>query len=110
MASISEMVLQEVVRNIKKKLPERVFIQFLKYLAESNFKKIDFEEESEILKFQDITDVKDVHIIAAADKAKADYLITLDKKHLLSLKQKLSFKIITPGEFLKIFQFNLENS
>lgn len=25
----------------------------------------------------------------------------LDKKHLLNLKQKLSFKIVTPGEFLK---------
>lgn len=100
-ASVSEIVLQEVLRNIKKKLPEEVFIQFLKYLSESNFEKIDFEEESEILQYQEITDTKDLHVIAAAYKAHADYLITLDKKHLLSLEQKLPFKIITPGEFIK---------
>lgn len=37
-ASVSEIVLQEVMRNLKKKLPEKVLIQFLSYLAESNFK------------------------------------------------------------------------
>lgn len=100
-ASVSEMVLQEVLRNIKKKLPEEILIKFLKYLAESNFKRVELEEEFEILKYQNITAEKDVHIIAAARKAKADYLITLDKKHLLKIKQKLPFKVVTPGEFLK---------
>lgn len=101
-ASVSEIVLQEVMRNLKKKLPEKVLIQFLSYLAESNFKKVDFEKESEILKYQDITDAKDTHVIAAAFKSKADYLVTLDKKHLLKLERKnFPFKIVTPGEFLK---------
>lgn len=98
---VSDMVIQEVVRNIKKKLPEEILIKFLKYLAESNFKKVEFEEEYEVLKYQNITVEKDVHIIAAAGQAKVDYLITLDKKHLLNLKQKLPFRIITPGELLK---------
>lgn len=106
MVSVSEVVLQEVLRNIKKKLPERVFIQFLKYLSESNFKKIDFEEESEILKYRGITDAKDTHVIAATYKANADYLITLDKKHLLTVKGKtLPFNIVTPGEFLKLKKY-----
>ena len=98
---VSEMVLAEVVRNLKKKMPESILIEFFKYLSESNFNKIEFEEESEVLKYQDATDDKDVHIIAAAFKARVDYLITLDKKHLLNLKQKLPFKIVTPGQFLK---------
>lgn len=106
MASVSEMVLQEVLRNIKRKLPEKVLIQFLKYLAESNFTKIDFEGESEILQYQGITDTKDLHIIAATYKANADYLITLDKKHLLNIKGKtLPFNIVTPGEFLKLKKY-----
>ena len=104
--SISDMVLQEVLRNIKKKLPERVLIQFLKYLSESNFEKIDFEEESEILQYQEITHTKDLHIIAASYKANVDYLITLDKKHLLNIKGKvLPFDIVTPGEFLKLKKY-----
>lgn len=84
---VSEMVIQEVIRNLKKKLPEKVLIEFLKYLAESNFKKVDFEKE-------------------ATDKAKADYLITLDKKHLLNIEGKtLPFNIVTPGEFLKLKKY-----
>lgn len=101
-ASVSEMVLREVMRNLKKKMPENVLIHFLKYLATSNFRKVNFKQESEILKYQDITDAKDIHIIAATFKSKADYLITLDKKHLLKLESKnFPFKIVTPGEFLK---------
>ncbi len=107
MVSVSEMVLREVLRNIKKKLPDRVFIQFLKYLAESNFERINFEEESEILKYQGITDAKDTHIIAATFKSKADYLVTLDKKHLLKLERKnFPFKIVSPPDFLK--EMNLD--
>ncbi len=102
-ASVSEIVLQEVMRNLKKKMPENVLIQFLKYLTRSNFRKVEFEQESEILKYQGITDAKDIHIIAATFKSKADYLVTLDKKHLLKLERKdFPFKIVTPGEFLKI--------
>lgn len=101
--SISEIVIQEVVRNLKKKLPEKVLIGFFKYLAESNFKRIELDEESEIFKYQDITDSKDVYVIAAAFKSKANYLVTLDKKHLLKLKDKhLPFKIVTPAKLIKI--------
>src|SRR3989338_2331717 len=100
--AISEIVLQEVIRNLKKKLPERKSIQFLKFLAESNFKKIHFEKESEILKYQGITNEKDIHVLAAAFMSKADYLVTLDKKHLLKLNQEdFPFKIVTPGEMLE---------
>lgn len=101
-ASISEIVLQEIMRNLKKKMPENVLIRFLEYLALSNFKKVDFEHESEILKYHGITEDKDIHVIAAAFKSKVDYLVTLDKKHLLKLEGKnFPFIIITPGEFLK---------
>lgn len=101
-ASVSEIVLQEVVRNIKKKMPENVLIHFLKYLTQSNFRKVDFERESEILKYQGITDAKDTHVIAATFKSKADYLVTLDKKHLLKLERRdFPFKIVTPADFLK---------
>ncbi len=103
MASVSEIVLQEVMRNLKKKMPKNVSIQFLEYLSQSNFRKVIFEQESEILKYHGTTEAKDVHIIAATFKSKANYLVTLDKKHLLKLERKnFPFKIVTPGEFLKI--------
>lgn len=76
--------------------------KILEYLSKSNFRKVDFREESEILKYQGITDAKDIHIIAATFKSRAEYLVTLDKKHLLKLEgEDFPFKIVTPGEFLK---------
>lgn len=100
---VSSIILNEVVRNLNKKFPEKILQDFLQYLPQSNFKKIEFKDELEVLKFQGITAQKDTHIIAAASKAKVDYLITLDQKHLLSLKEHaFPFTILSPGDFIGI--------
>ena len=63
------------------------------------------EVGKKVTKFKKVTEEKDAHVIAGAYKAKANCLITLDKKHLLSLKkQKLPFSIISPKEFLEFFR------
>lgn len=48
------------------------------------------------------SELMDNHILACAVEAKADYLISGDKKHLLSLKKYRRVKIISADEFLKI--------
>ena len=51
-----------------------------------------------------IVHAKDTHVLAGADTAKADALITLDRKHLFaaSIRQaKLPFEILTPAMFLR---------
>ncbi len=102
-AFVSSIILNEVVRNLNKKFPERILRDFLSYLPKSNFKKIEFKDELEVLQFQGITAQKDIHVIAAASKAKVDYLITLDQKHLLSLNESdFPFTIITPGDFIEL--------
>lgn len=49
-------------------------------------------------------DKKDNRYLAAAKDGRADYLVTGDKKHLLSLKQFGQTKIIAPKEFVQILQ------
>lgn len=46
--------------------------------------------------------VPDNRILEAAQEAKAHYLITGDKKHILPLKKIKRTQIVTPEEFLKI--------
>ncbi len=48
------------------------------------------------------SDDPDNRILECALEAEADYLVTGDKKHLLSLKQEFSFKIIAPAEFYRV--------
>lgn len=48
-------------------------------------------------------DLSDNKILAIAQEAKADYLITGDKKHLLPLKKIKKTKIVSAEEFFKEF-------
>lgn len=53
--------------------------------------------------FKTVIDEGDAHVLASCDKEKVDFLVTLDKKHLLILKGKIKdLKIVTPGELIEI--------
>ena len=49
-------------------------------------------------------DPPDNKFLECAVEAKADYLISGDNKHLLPLKNFQGIKIISPSEFLKLYQ------
>jgi len=53
--------------------------------------------------YKDTIEEKVDPILFGAKQSKADFLITLDKKHFFTeklLKEKFSFKILTPGQFI----------
>ena len=65
------------------------------------------EIKSENKYIEIISDPKDCHILAGADKYSADYLLTFDRGHFFTTKIKnaqLPFEIMLPGDFLKIFR------
>lgn len=100
--SISEIVFEETIRHAekigltKKSVKNRLLSIFRNIsLAPAkpeveNFKKI-------------VIDYGDSHILASCRENRADFLVTLDKKHLLILDGKIkSLKIVSPGQLLKI--------
>lgn len=102
---ISRQVVIEADRNVTAKLPRMVerFRAFLQRLAP------ELEEDpspEEIKTAAVLVHPKDASILAAALKSKADFLVTLDKKHFLSIKTRLhgQLKIVTPAEFIKRFE------
>lgn len=52
------------------------------------------------------THPQDNKILEAAQEAKADYIISGDKKHLLSLKKFKNIKIISAKDFLDLYYEN----
>jgi len=51
-----------------------------------------------------MTTQKDAHVLAAALACRAEYLLTLDRRHLLTdkvLDAGLPIEVLTPGTFLK---------
>ena len=97
-AFVSEIVIDEVERNLSKlNLKKREFektrghFQILPsppYLSEKYFK---------IAK-----DKGDIHLFTSAQMIGAEFLVSLDKRHVLSLANKIKdFKIFSPGELIE---------
>lgn len=104
---ITDLVVREVAKNLKKKISQEALNEFYQYLAIDCFKVITLENEEEIIKHCNITESKDAHILAGVKKARVDFLLTLDKKHLLTSKvgnYLKPLKVLTPGDFLKKFK------
>lgn len=49
-----------------------------------------------------VVDVGDAHVLASGKETKTDYIVSLDKKHILVLKRKFKYsKIVSPGELIE---------
>lgn len=54
--------------------------------------------------YEDKVDINDAHVVAGANLTKCTYLVTLDKKHLLTTdvqKKFLPLRIVSPKELLE---------
>ncbi len=96
--------LNEAKRNIIHKKGNDFLPRF--YELASKLTAIDQEslESEELDKWEEWIVPKDAPILASATLQKVDYLITLDRKDFMNThlkKAPLSFKILTPGEFLQ---------
>jgi putative PIN family toxin of toxin-antitoxin system len=102
---VSRQVLIEADRNVAGKFPQLVdrFRQFMHTLAPL---MVEDPKLASMEKAAAIVDRKDAPILAAAQNANVDFLITLDKKHFLNPKtrQKVMLKVASPIEFLQCFE------
>jgi predicted nucleic acid-binding protein len=102
--AISDLVLAETKRNLTKNVP--LAFPYFTILADLFGPVIINPAKAEVLKAAQIVHVKDAQIVAAAAKAKADYLATHDVKHLLNHTQAIEkaygITMLSPAELLSI--------
>lgn len=98
---ISETIEDEILRNFEKiglgegSLAKKVKSIFNEILQAPQKDTVDDFKEI-------VLDFGDAHVLASARESKADFLVTLDQKHLLVLKREIKeFKILSPAEFLQ---------
>lgn len=99
---VSPLVIEEVKRNIEKKLDSKLLVRLEKLIRILKVQEI--YKSKDLLKYLNLINIKDVHILVAFASSKADFLITLDVRHFKTEKLQranLSFKIATPKEFLE---------
>ena len=102
---ISEVVLDEALKHSNK-----VNLSPIKIEKEINkVVKIIPAPEKEIRRYRNIVkDMGDIHLFTSSENLKTDYLVSLDKKHVLSLSKRIKkYKIISPGELIKRLEKNM---
>jgi len=98
---ISEIIYDEVLRKSEKigispgEIKRKLFLIF------ENINKAP--NEKLVQKFNNVvTDLGDSHVLASYIETKADFLVTLDKKHLLILTKKIKgLKIVSPKQLIE---------
>jgi predicted nucleic acid-binding protein len=102
--AISDLVLEETKRNLTKNAPSA--LPYFAILADLFSPFIINPTKAQVLKAARIVHDKDAPIVAAAAKAKAEYLATHDVKHLLSHAQAIAdvygITVLAPAELVSI--------
>jgi len=98
----SRLALVEAERNISSKEDFIILERLYQLIKEITIITVDSDKAKYY--YEKIIEEKDAPILFGAKKCRANFLVTLDKKHFFTKKlknKKLGFKIITPGEFIK---------
>lgn len=95
---ISEIVYDEVERNIQKLQLSKT--QFRNW--DRNFFITDAPDLSLFSNYRSlVVDEGDIHLFVSAKTSQSDFLVSLDKKHVLSQTKRVrEFQIVSPGELL----------
>ena len=103
-AAISVKVLLEARVNIARKFGEQELLRFYEQIAAMDPKMVPPPSQQGVSECEPLVTDKDAHVLAAALECRADYLLTLDRRHLLTpavLSSGLPLSVMTPGDFLK---------
>jgi putative PIN family toxin of toxin-antitoxin system len=98
----SDYVLEETRRNLAAKSAEDI-VRFWDFLDLLEFDKAN-PSVKDVLEAAQYTDAKDAPVVAAARQAGADYLVSLDRRHLVGqpvVAQRAGLKIVLPEVLLR---------
>ncbi len=102
---VSELVLEEARRNLAMKAP-RALPAFEVFVTTAPFIVVD-ATRPQVLSMARHTVLKDAPVVAAAKRARAVCLVSLDRKHLLgnhALEVAAGLRILAPGDALRLLR------
>lgn len=108
MIVVSRYVLEEVRRNLEEKAP-RALGAYQEFVTLVSPEIARDPSPSELKEAASYINLKDAPIIAAGINADVDYLVTLDRKHLLgdtNVARRSGLKIVTPDELVAVLSGN----
>ncbi len=103
-AVLTARILLEARVNIAEKFGEPELLRFYQQVAALDTEMAPPPSNERLSECAPLTTEKDAHVLAAALECQASYLLTLDRRHLLTpsvLSAGLPLEVMAPGDFLK---------
>lgn len=106
-AQITVAVLVETLRALRDNFPQSTIERFYVYLTEIHWELVAVPGREVLdLYAQYLDDPDDVHVLAAAAEAGSEFLLTLDRRHILAARDAIQqaaipLTILRPGDFIR---------
>lgn len=99
---VSPVVMGEVLKILYEKFGKEALEDFVTTLVIPEFYSTLRPSKEECEAWAEVTDACDCHVLAAALSSRCDFLVSLDKRHLLTnlVRDKFISPVMSPGEFL----------
>ena len=80
--------------------------RFYTHLAELEWDILPVPSVEELSEYAALIDPKDLHVLAAAAVGASEFLLTLDRRHILAAasaveEAQIRMRILTPGDFIQ---------
>jgi predicted nucleic acid-binding protein len=80
--------------------------RFYRLLMEVNWELLEVPPKETLAKYEPYIALKDVHVVAAAVEGQAEFLLTLDRRHILAAadaiaRAGLRIVVLRPGDFIR---------
>ena len=105
-AQTTFLIILEAVHALERAFPQQSLTRFYEYLAEIHWEILSVPLKEDLQKYASVIDPKDLHVLAASVEAGSEFLVTLDRKHILAAATSaemanLPIQILTPGDFIQ---------
>lgn len=100
---ISELALDEIIRNIKEKIPNALML-IVEYIERTKPVVVKNPSKEKLMKFESLVAFDDLPILISAIEYDCDYFITGNIKdfEVDKIKNKFGLRVMTPSDFFKL--------
>jgi predicted nucleic acid-binding protein len=105
-AQVTSLVVVEATHVLERDFPYRSLARLYDLLAGIDWHLLAVPAGERLETYASLIDAKDIHVLAAAVEGESDFLLTLDRKHILAAAERveeagLPIQILTPGDFIR---------
>jgi len=105
-AQTTFLIIMEAFHALERSFPQASVARFYSQLTEIDWDILPVPREEAMREYASLVDPKDLHVLAAAAAGASEFLLTLDRRHLLACapaveEAGLPIRILTPGDFIQ---------